>query len=270
MKRLIMLVLAAAVVMMGACTEINGAQTPEASESAGTAPKPTAAAEETATDAPPTEEPDDFLASQIEAAEKCRVSTQDAEYYFDTDIPIGIYNDIEPEFPLYRMDKHTDQVEYMGTTGFSFQLCDRFIYIKSDMLQEDWPVGEMTRVVNMDTGVITPLGRNIDIFIPEDGGYVYYTMDGVSAVYKAVPSLVNAEKFDIQIPDNEEIEDQIDKMDDVCTHISIMNVEDGWVYFLYDVFEYEGSGLYEGRYRVSTNGSRAEKTDNGRFFSAED
>ena len=70
----------------------------------------------------------------------------------------------------------------------------------------------------------------------------------------------------IEIPEQDEIEAENGDIGDLCTDITITNVEDGWIYFYYDVFVYEEGGIYTGGYRIRTDGSGLEKTDEGEFY----
>lgn len=206
----------------------------------------------------------EYMAEEIAAAEACRVQTKDAEYYLDTS-KYMLY-DYNMEFPLYSRQNDSNECDYLGTTGYSFQLCGSYIYIKSDIYWEDYPVGEITRIVNLKTRSITPFGYNVDIFIPDDGDSVYYTIDAEGSIYKADPSLAHPKKYTIEIPETSCVKKEYSESGCLCEDIATTGVDDGWIYFYYDAFEYEGPGIYEGNYRIRTNGSGLEKTDEGHFY----
>lgn len=204
-----------------------------------------------------------YYSWEIEEAKKYRVKVGDTEYYFETSIFLETY----PcnEFPLYKL-KDGSWPEYLGTTGFAFQVFNGYIYIQSDMLQEDWPDGTMTRVVNLKDLSVTPLGRNKSIFIPKQGSNVYYTSVGAGYIYIADASLKHPKELDIAVPNKDIIEHKIGlSVDDVCTIIDITDVKDGWIYFSYWLGYPEGPSYYEGNYRVKTNGSKTEKIGEGQF-----
>lgn len=204
-----------------------------------------------------------FVEYYIEDAENCRTVVDGAEYYFDTNY--YIFQDYFPEFPLFKRNKD-GWAEYMGTTGFSFQVNGDYIYIKSDVLQEDWPDGTLTRVVNLIDGSIYPAGRNIDIFVPSEGDRVYLTLLD-NRIFIAFPSLEEDRVIDVEIPDKEQIEEETGKsLEKYDVFMSITDVEDGWIYFRYLIFEYEVSDLYEGNYRITTDGKKIEKTDEGELL----
>ena len=268
MKKTVWFLLLAGCLLLSACTAPQSIptstpiQTPHAISAATPTNTPS---QSTATqeDDPFSWVSEEYNAEQIAAAEACRVQTEDAEYYFDTSVYMFFWDNLE--FPLYRKDNETGWAEYMGTTGFAFQLCGQYIYIQSDVLQEDYPVGEMTRVVDIESGTITPFGRNIDIFVPSDGGFVYYTFDFGSAVYKANASLEHVKETKIEIPEQDEIKAEYGDIEELCRDITITDVKNGWIYFYYDVFYYEGEGIYSGNYRIRTDGTDLEKTDEGEF-----
>ncbi len=87
-----------------------------------------------------------YYSYAIEEADKYRTKVGDTEYYLDTGKLVEM--DVDPEFPLYRF-KEEAWPEYLGTTGFAFQVFGNYIYVQSDSLQEDYPNGTLTRVVNL-------------------------------------------------------------------------------------------------------------------------
>ena len=101
--------------------------------------------------------------------------------------------DAYPEYPLYRF-KDGASPEYLGTTGFAFQVFGHYIYVKSDMHKLDWPDGTMTRVVNLKDLSVTTIGQHIYIFIPKQGSKVYYTWED-GCIYVADASLKNSTKL---------------------------------------------------------------------------
>lgn len=271
MKKAVCSLLLAGCLLLSACTALQSI--PQMHPPTST-PTETLAALETSITPTPAETPpeeesdtedsevDDYQLELIAAAEACRITVDGNEYYLDTSKPIGIYDDWMPEYPLYRNNT------YLGTTGSTFQYFKNYIYIKSDTLQEDYPVGEMTRVIDLKTGTITPCGRNMDISIPDEGDTVYYTYDGVSTIFKADASLKNVKEFKIEIPEQDEIEAEFGDIEELCTDIAITDVKSGWIYFYYDVFYYEGGGIYSGNYRIRTDGTGLEKTDEGEYYEA--
>lgn len=201
---------------------------------------------------------DEFQTDQIEAAKGYRATIDGSEYYFDTNT--FLFGDYFMDFPLYK------DWEYMGTTGFAFQENKGYLYVESAISQEDWPDGRMTRSVNTADGTIRMIGRNIDIFIPDEGENVYYTDLTPDQIFVTKPSLELKDTIDVRIPDLKAIQETSGA--DLMNYESIINVtdvKDGWVYFRYCIFEYEGSGLYEGHYRISAKGDHVEKTDEGEF-----
>jgi len=281
MKKIACCLLAALVLTLSACAVVpeDALPTPTpsiAAAAAQTAPPsvapatPTPAAPSmpapTATEDNSVWENDSYYQEQVAIAEACRVQTEDAEYYLDTSIPVAIYAPGDYEFPLYRKNLKTGWADYLGTTGFAFQLCGNYIYIESDMLQEDLPNGTLTRVVNLETGVITPIKRNMNIVVPESGDFVYYTISGISSIYRADPSLEDRTEFVIHIPEEAEIERRYGNRDNYDWIIAITGVADGWIFFEYYVSEYESDSIYEGSYRIRTDGTGLEKTDAGQFY----
>lgn len=217
---------------------------------------------QTPTAAPTPKESHTDVPYHIQQAEKYRVTIDDVEYYFDTDDYIF---DLNLEFPLFKQEKDK-WPEYLGTTGFAFQVNGDYIYVQSDVLQEDWPDGTLTRVVNLVDVTIRPVKRNIRIFIPEEEDRVYYTWVD-NSITVAYPSLETDYVIEVNIPDREKIEeDSGEDLDHYETGISIRRVENGWIYFKCFIFMYEGPGLYEGNYRITTDGRKIEKTDKGELF----
>jgi len=265
MRKLTYCFLSVLVLMLCACTP----QTPSVTPTPTLPQAPSATPAPTASPIPvPTPEPisseEAFLAEQIAIADACRVQTEDAEYYLDTSQYILFDHNVE--FPLYRRFIDSSISEYMGTTGYAFQLCDPYIYIKSDVFTDTHPQGELTRVVDLSTGDIRPCNWNMEIFIPDEGDLVYYTIDTQSAIYAADPSLAQAEEFDIQVPERRDITSRYGDIGNLYEDITITGVADGWISFQYRVSRRDGTVVYEGGYRVSTDGDGLEKTDDGQFY----
>lgn len=200
-----------------------------------------------------------YYSYAIEEADKYRTKVGDTEYYLDTDKLVEM--DVDPEFPLYRV-KEAAWPEYLGTTGFAFQVFGDYIYVQSDSLQEDIPNGTLTRVVNLNDLSVTPFDRNVNLFVPEQGSNIFYTYSFDDNIYIAEPSLNKAKKLHIEVPEQDIIVEKAGEyIDDICEYISVTEVKDGWIYFDYNAFIYEGESLHEGNYRIKTDGSRIEKTD---------
>ncbi|MEL7603648.1 MAG: hypothetical protein AAGU77_10890, partial [Bacillota bacterium] len=238
MKKLACCLLAVLLLLLCACAALEATlPTPSPSVRPSHTVRPSLTPAPTAPPAPvPTPEEefvlwdDPYFLEQAAIAEACRVQTEDAEYYLDITKPIAICSEYEVEFPLYRKDLDNGWAKYMGTTGFAFQLCGDYIYIQSDLLQEDYPRGEVTRVVNLETGAVMPHGWNMDVFIPEEGSYVYYTVDAVSSIYKADPSLQRVTEYRIEIPEMAEIKAEYADPDwGLCEDITLLSVESGWI-----------------------------------------
>ncbi len=121
----------------------------------------------------------EYYSWEIEEANKYSVKVDDTRYYLDTSMFLDVY---PLEFPLYRLKDGDPWPEYLGTTGFAFQVFNGYIYIKSDPFQEDWPDGTLTRVVNLKDLSITQAGRDIDIFIPKEGNKVFYTRSAITSL----------------------------------------------------------------------------------------
>jgi hypothetical protein len=178
----------------------------------------------------------DLYSYVIEEADKCCVNVDGTEYFLDTDKLVEM--DIVPEFPLYRI-RSGDSPEYLGTTGFAFQVFGDYIYIQSDPLQEDYPDGTLTRVVNLSDLSVTPFDRNVSIFTPRQWSSVYYTYAIDDNIYIAEPSLKKAKKLHIELPDKDAIKEKTSEYKyDVCKDIMITDVKDGWIYFNYNLFIY--------------------------------
>lgn len=272
MKKAVWFLLLAGCLLLSACTALQSIpqtptptpiHTPNAISSAtpaDTPSQPTASREND----PFSWVSEEYIADQIAAAEACCKQTETAEYYFDTSAYMIFWDNVE--FPLYKKDIETGGVYYLGTTGYEFQLFGSYIYIKSDIYMEDYPQGEVTRVIDLETGVITPFGRNVNIFIPSEDDTVYFTYDMVGSIYRADASLIHIRELSIEVPEQDEIEEACEGMFDVYEDASITNVEDGWIYFLYSTAIYEAGPVYEGNYRIRTDGTGLEKTDEGVFY----
>lgn len=265
--------------LFSACEKIKVMPAPSVSSSGTPAltPKPTPAA----TLAPTSEDEEfdyedidkiheyllEYYADQIEEAEKYRITVGDTEYYFDTSTFLDMYYPVE--FPLYRL-KDGDFPEYLGTTGFAFQVFGDYIYVQSDPLQEDWPDSTLTRVINLKDLSVTPAGRDMYIFTPKEGNKVYYTYVGWDYIYIADASLKNVKELHIEIPDQKTVEKKVEELcgydaSDLISDVSITDVKDGWIYFTYWLWEYEGSTYYEGNYRIKTDGSKIQPVGEGKF-----
>lgn len=206
-----------------------------------------------------------YYKDQITAADAFKVTIGDTVYYFDTGKFVQM--DYGIEFPLYRKVGDKDP-EYLGTTGYEFHVNGQYIYVKSDMEDDESPVMEMTRVIDLSDLSITSAGRDIDIFIPGSGNRVYYTKEVANSddIYSADSSLKGSREFHISIPDRSKIEQAIQlSISDINVDIVITDVKDGWIYFSYDVFDLQGPNYYKGNYRVPVSGGRVEKTDTGSY-----
>lgn len=204
---------------------------------------------------------------EIEQADKCRIQVGDNKFYFDTTKPMLLdFATMDVEFPLY-CDNKDNGTEFLGTIGYSFKVCGPYIYVESDVLWEDYPGREMTRIVNINDLSVTPFGRDVCICVPDaQGDKVYYNYEIDDCIYVADPSLKDAKKLHIEVPDKDTIEQEAGlSIEDVYVSINITDVSDGWIYFSYNVFDYEGPEYYYGHYRIKTDGSAIEKTDDGQF-----
>lgn len=279
MKRLFVILtfVLASCLLLSACGEVQtSAATPTAATTETHAPTAAVTAEPTGEDSDELDYDDldkihadlkEYYSGYIEEADKCRVKVGDTEYYLDTSKVLEM--DVCPEFPLYML-KDGDLPEYLGTTGFAFQVFGGYIYVQSDPLQEDWPDGVYTRVVDLNDFSVTAIGRNIHITVPKQGSKVYYTKDADCSIFITDASLKEPEKMLIEIPDKRTVDKKVKEsyeydISDLVELVRITNIEDDWVYFNYWMFEPEGGLYYDGNYRIKTDGSEIKKTDEGKF-----
>lgn len=269
MKRLICFLLAALFLLLSACAAPQSIPPPTPIQTPETIITPApVSTPELETDSP---QDDDYLCYDLDAAiataDACRVQTDHSEYYLDTSQYMAF--EFNAEFPLYRKDDDQGWAEYMGTTGYSFQLAGSYIYIKSESVSPEYADGAITRIIDLEDGTITPLDRNLTIYIPKEGQFVYYTNVVDSSIFKADYSLEDVRQYVIQIPEQATIATKYADIGDFSefeTDVKITNVEDGWIYFYYWVGIYGMYEFYSGNYRIRTDGTGLEKTDEGVFY----
>lgn len=254
MKKIALCLLAVFCLLISACSTPPPAQPPAATPSA-TEEHPEAATPKDQTSS----EPRYDLGYYVAAADACRATTADTEYYLDTDQPIWI-DAMYPEFPLFQRDIETGWTSYLGTTGVTFELCGQSIFIAGNS-----SAGRITRHVNLETETVRLLGA-VDVFIPKEGESVYYTCVFADTIYQADPSLEHITEIEITIPEQDKIEADHGSFDDLFSETTITDIQDGWIYFYYSVFVAEGDSIYGGNYRIRTDGTGLEKTDEGEYF----
>ncbi len=266
MRKLAYCFLAALALMLCACSAEDAALSASAPATVSPAQTMPPAATPAAEPTPTAEESqrDAYFQEQAAIAEACRIQTEDAEYFFDTSQYFIFSNNIE--FPLYRSFIDSNVSEYLGTTGYYFQLCDPYIYIKSNNYTDEEPQGEITRVVDLTTGDVLPCNWNMDIYIPNEGELVYYTIDSESSIFAADPSLTDTEEYAIDLPERREITRNYGDFGYLYKQLTITGVADGWLSFRYKVSKYNGPTVYVGSYRIRTDGTGLEKTDEGQYY----
>jgi hypothetical protein len=206
---------------------------------------------------------------EIASTGRFKITINEYEYFLNTDKTL--ITEYGPEFPLYY--KISDYGPYYsGITGFDFKACGKYTYFQNDILQDDSPDGRQMNVYNADDGTIDQVGRNIDIFIPPAQDVVLFTYSiyryaDKNYIYFADPSLKVKKKIRLNLPDNEAVAKKYgNSLNDLCVWITINKVEDNWIYYSYDLFVFEGPGVYLGNYRITLDGKKIEKTDAGKFY----
>jgi hypothetical protein len=188
-------------------------------------------------------------------------------YYLDLNNPIQV-NDSE-EYPLHRAKKDGSGDEDLNVTGIDMTVTPNFIY--TDINEQ---VGKFrhwdTLRVSLDGSEVRKIGYQDTIrFSNAESDTMLFTSFNNNTIYFSDTGCENVKPLKVNIPDLSLIEKTIAAETVFAIVVTDMNTE--WIYFDYAVFySSEEDERYAGGYRISHDGSKIEKTDDGEYYMYED
>lgn len=216
------------------------------------------------TDESGTEEPETY----DETAQACKVTIDGWTYYLDTENPVQVRDD--DEYPLYR--ENEEDTQYLGTTGFEFLIAGKYIYVKQAVYFGDYGHW-LTRRVDLNGRTSKLVGESWNIFVSTNPKKLYITDEWDGKILIADYACEHIKTIKIILPDWKQITKKyMDAYkytegnvtgDMLGTFINVTSEKDGWIYFECGVEELPNVGVYNGNYRIKTDGSKIEKIDKG-------
>jgi hypothetical protein len=188
-------------------------------------------------------------------------------YYLDLNNPIQV-NDSE-EYPLHRAKKDGSGDEDLKVTGIDMTVTPDFIYTDINEQMGKFRHWDTLRV-SLDGSEVRTIGYQDTIrFSSAESDKMLFTSFNNNTIYISDTGCENVKPLKVNIPDLNSIEKAI-AADTVFT-IVVTDMDTEWIYFDYAVFySSEEDERYAGGYRISQDGSKIEKTDDGEYYSYED
>ena len=209
----------------------------------------------------PTTQPDTAAQDSDLDDDTITVAYDDWTYYLDTDDYIV---EAYSEDPLLRRKNDDGSVdENLGIRGFNFDIIGDYIYVDSNdvVLDESAVHTWSTTRMSLDGSETKELeyGSMSTRFIPEGKDKFYFTTLGDCAIYISDFSCENVDTLILDLPDQSELDETLGS--DYLMQLDISDISDGYISFDLTISADDGTILYNGSYKSTTNGSTTEKIE---------
>ncbi len=189
-----------------------------------------------------------------------KTTVGDWEYSLNMNAPTKL-NGFEAYY-IHRK-KGTEDIR-LDVPCFKFSIYGNYIYAHLDSSKDGGFIHWKTYRYDLSGGDKKAMDYT-DMTLLAVGGKLYFTCFNDMTIYTADLACENVQPLKVEIPDAETIAEDLKDAADQIGLLTVQNVQDGWINFIYQVADKQPSLLYNGRYRVNLDGSKVEKLDEGSY-----
>lgn len=190
-------------------------------------------------------------------------------YYLDINDPIVTTYNEDPPLHMKKTD-NTGDVN-LGVRGYNFDIIGNYIYLDSNDPEPDQngtQTWSTTRMGLDGSGKKKLEYGSMSRFIPKDGQNFYFTTMGDGAAYISDSGCDNVTTLKLSLPDQSELDSKLDK--NKLLQVDISDVTSGVISFTASYLSQNGTQLYNGTYKINSDGSSISKIKGTYYYYAQE
>lgn len=187
-------------------------------------------------------------------------------YYLDINDPIATNFSEDPPLHMKKTD-NTGDTE-LGIRGFNFDIIGNYLYVDSNDpdVDENGNQTWSTTRVSLDGSEKKRLeyGSMSERLVSQGDQKFYFTTMGDSAVYVSDFACENVTTLAVNLPDQSDLDRKLDK--NKTLQMDISDATNGVITFTASYLSQNGTQLYNGTYKINTDGSSIQKVKGTYYY----
>lgn len=196
--------------------------------------------------------PDEYYGNKINKGEWL--------YYLDLKNPVQSADSEEPLYNIHRVKKDGTGDENLNVLCFRFDFAGEYLYADTNLKFGDFGHWKTYRYDLNGDGEQQIEYSDMRRF--SKGDRLYFALFSEPAFYTATTACTDVEKYEVKVPDDEEIREKLDYNYEE-TFVKVTDAKNGWVYFEFKVTDTGPMPHYTGNYRMNLSSREIEKLDDG-------
>lgn len=192
-----------------------------------------------------------------------KTTVGDWEYSLNLDAPVKGLTGFEAYYIHRKKVGGTEDIR-LNVACYKFSIYENHIFADVDIAQDEGFTHWKTYRYDLNGDNKKDMGYT-DMIRMIAGGKMYFTCFNDTTVYSSDPAGENVQPIKVNIPDADTIHSALKDASAQVSLLTIQEVKDGWITLVYQVADKQPSLLYSGHYRISLDGSKVEKLDEGSY-----
>lgn len=181
-------------------------------------------------------------------------------YYLDLRNPVGSPDSEKPLYYIHRVKKDGSGDENLNVLCFRFDFAGEYMYADTNHT-----LGDFGHWVSYRYDLDGEREKQIEYTNMRrfsKGERLFFTLFNEPAFYSATTACTDVEKYEIKVPDDEEIRERLGYNYEVV-FVTVTDEKNGWAYFEFEVRDTGSMPHYTGNYRMNLSSREIRKAGDG-------